>query len=804
MARTEKFIHGIPSSPDGLDTITRTDVPEDAPEGWPVNAELGVVGKPVPRIDGPYKVRGEARYTMDVRLPGMLWGHMVCCWLPAARVVRIDASRAEAHPECRGVFVLDQITGIAEEREPGHFRLVAIRHESGGERMELLPVRYSGQPVAAIAATNPQAAEEIARLVDVEYELKPFVTELDAAMADDAPLVFDGEPLEQAGTGGGGGAPQGLAQDGNVRGPQTETFLGGPRGNLNRGFGEAEHIVEETFETQVQTHCCLEPHSLVANRREEETIVYSSTQDTTSVRYEAAEVLGIPRSDVRVISDHTGGGFGSKYAAGNYGVAAIELSRMTGQPVSMVLTRKQEHTQTGNRPKVRMTLRMGARNDGDLTAIQLTSHGTAGAGLGAGSGTVAQGLYDCPNYAHEQYDVVMNSSPACAFRGPGNTEGAWATEQMIDLVADRVGQDPLALRDRLDPDPVRTEQRRIASELFGWAERRPTGEAMARAMREGRDVIRGVGIGQAYWPRLVQLDSSAEVRVLADGSVEVLSSVQDIGNGVRTVVGQVAAEVFGLGIDDITVRIGDTNFPPGPGCGGSKATGSITPPVRNAAEKVKRRLFEEIAESFDARPDQLEAVGGKVQVRGRPRTAVDWKEAAGRQSRTQIAEIERRHDDYGGFLTGEVAKGGLGAVQMAEVSVDMGTGVVKCERVVAVHACGRPMNPLLLESQINGGIIQGVGYALYEDRILDHNLGLMVNPTMDTYKLPFAKEVPDITVRVIEDYVGQTSTDAYGVAEPANIPTAPAIANAFYNATGVQLKTLPMSPDAVLAALGRI
>lgn len=797
------FKTGIPSSPDGMGTTQRK-VPDDAPSTWPLNAELNTVGQPIPRIDATYKVRGEARYTMDVRLPNMLWGHMVVSYLPAARIISIDTRAAQEHPECRGVYVLEDINGIAEEREPGHFRLVTVKKDRSNREKELPPVRYSGQPVAAVAATSPKAAEAIARLVKVNYETIPFVVDMDRAMQDDAPLVFDGEPLEQPGTGGGGGAPKGLPQNGNVRGPSTENFLGGPRGDVEQGFAQADQVIEQTFETQVQTHSCLEPHALVANRRQEETIIYSSTQDTTSVRHEVAQVLDIPRSDVRVIADHIGGGFGSKYAAGNYGVAAVELSRLSGQPVAMVLTRKQEQTQTGNRPKVRMTLKLGAKKNGDLTALQLTSYGTAGAGLGAGAGTFAQGLYQCPNYAHEQYDVVTNSAPSCAFRGPGNTEGAFATEQMIDLLADRLNMNPLALREHIDPDPVRIEERRVAADLFGWKDRRTTGIALKEARQTNQTVIHGVGIGQAYWPRLVQLDSSAEVRVLKDGSVEVLSSVQDIGNGVRTVIGQVAAEVFGLPIEQVTVRIGDTNFPPGPGCGGSKATGSITPPVRNAAEKVKQRLFEEIADSFDAQPDQLEAIDGTIRVRGRQGSAVDWKEAAGRQKRTQIAEIERRQDDYGGFQKGEIAKGGLGAVQMAEVSIDIETGIVKCERVVAVHACGRPMNPLLLQSQINGGIVQGVGYALYENRILDQNLGLMVNPTMDTYKLPFAKEIPDITVRVIEDYVAQTSTDAYGVAEPANIPTAPAIANAFYNATGIQMTTLPLSPDAVLTALGRL
>jgi xanthine dehydrogenase YagR molybdenum-binding subunit len=314
-----------------------------------------------------------------------------------------------------------------------------------------------------------------------------------------------------------------------------------------------------------------------------------------------------------------------------------------------------------------------------------------------------------------------------------------------------------------------------------------------------------VGVAQSVWYRISNKDSGAEVRISRDGSVELLSAVQDIGGGIRTVLAQVVAEELGLQPREISMRIGDTNFPQGPPSGGSMTTNSITPAARNAAYKAKQELLEQVAPILNTSPDRLVMSEGKVFAKDNPSNSLTFKQAAGRIKTDEIAARAGRNDDYKSDGESQQNKpaGRLtyGGVQFVQVAVDTETGIVKVEKVWAVHDCGRPMNPLLLESQINGGILQGISYALYENRVLDRNYGLMLNTNLEQYKIVGARETPEIKVHIIEQYFGLSSTDAGGIGEPAKIATASAVANAFYNATGVRIRELPMRPAAVLAAL---
>jgi xanthine dehydrogenase YagR molybdenum-binding subunit len=315
-------------------------------------------------------------------------------------------------------------------------------------------------------------------------------------------------------------------------------------------------------------------------------------------------------------------------------------------------------------------------------------------------------------------------------------------------------------------------------------------------------------MAQSLWMANVQINSSCEVRVMRDGSVEVLSSVQDIGTGTGTVMAQVVAEVLGLRPAHIAVRIGDTEFPAGPPSYGSRATASITPPARTAAWRVLQSLFREAALALNVGTDDLIARDGRIVVRSEPSRSISFRDAAARLRTDQISAVATRSDDYGGFRRrmgdAALAQQDLGGVQFAEVAVDTETGIVRVERVVAVQDCGRPINPRQIESQVQGGVLMGLSYALFEDRILDEHTGRMVNPNLEQYKLAGPRETPSIDVVVLENYQGNSATDAYGIAEPSNIATAPAIANAVYNAIGVRLRALPMTPAAILAALGKI
>ncbi|AKT36839.1 xanthine dehydrogenase family protein molybdopterin-binding subunit [Chondromyces crocatus] len=771
-------------------------IPADEPPPWPLNDKLAVVGKPAQRIDGPLKVTGAATYTADVRLPGMLHARVVRSPHPHARVTNIDISGAERHPAARAVHVLDHMRGGAKLRDP--------RQEM---RSKYPVVRYVGQPIVAVAAVSPEAADEVARLIKVEYEVLPFVVDLDDARKPDAPKVFPG-PTEQPASAGGGGAVPNVPQQGNVRGPTKTGPLGPPRGDVERGFADADVIVEGTFRTAVQTHSALETHGVVADWKPELLTVYASTQGTNTVRDELAEVFNLPKGKVRVITDFMGGGFGAKFGIGNFGVLAVHLSRKASAPVRLMLDRKEEHTSGGNRPSSVQHLRIGAKKDGALTAIHHVSHGTGGTATGAGAGAPAKNMYACPNILIEESDVFTHAGPSAAFRAPGHPQGAFALEQLIDELAEKLGMDPLALRDKIDIDEdlggrnvdseARRMERKIGSQKFGWSRRKAPGS-------DPGPVKRGLGMAQAIWYRFVDLDASCEVRILRDGSVEVLSAVQDIGTGIRTVLAQVVAEELGLQPKDITVRIGDTTYPTGVPSGGSRTTGSITPAARNAAHQVRRRFLADVAAGMGARPEALSLKGGKVLLGDDGGRGIAFRAAASKLKTEQITATATRANDYGGFAPGRrgAGIGGFGGVQFAEVAVDTETGIIKVERVVAVHDCGRPLNPLALESQVNGGILQGISYALYENRVLDRRAGVQLNANLEQYKVLGAREVPTIEVVILEEYLGRSSTDAGGIGEPATVPTAAAVANAVYNATGVRMVELPMTPARVIEALAR-
>jgi xanthine dehydrogenase YagR molybdenum-binding subunit len=792
--RQQRLAHGIVG--DGVQDVTRH-VPIDEPPPLPANANLEVIGKPVNRLDARQKVTGEARYTCDVHLPGMLYARRVVSTVPHARIVSIDTSAAESYPGVRAVHVLKRT------RLQGARPAEAQLRDPDDEVESRYPVvRYTGQAIAAVAAESQRAADAAAHLLKVEYEPLAHVISMDDAARDDAPMVFPG-PTEQIATAGGGGAPKGLPQQGNLRGPDTGRMMGLPRGDVTKGFAEADVIVDAEYRTQVQTHVPLETHGVVADWRPDGLTIYASTQFTRSVRDEAADVFGLPRSRVRVISDFTGGGFGAKFGLGNYGLLAINLSRQTSAPVRLMLDRREEHTSAGNRPSSRQELRIGARQNGALTAIEVKSYGTGGVAAGAGIGMCHALMYPCPNVKTAHYDVFTNAGPCAAQRAPGQVQGIFGFEQSIDELAEQLGIDPVELRDRIDisgsdDSAARRVERRIGAERVGWPSRR-------RANSDSGPLKRGLGMAQSYWYSVIQPPTACEVRIMEDGSVEVLSAAQDIGTGTRTVLAQVVAEELGLRAEEIGVHIGDTRYPVGPPSGGSRVTGSLTPAARNAAHRAARDLASRLAPALDADVGAITFGEGHVGVRERPSAWLPFKEAVRKAEVMELAHRAERREDYEGYalVTPALALGkhGIGGVQFAEVTVDTETGVVKVQRVVAVHDCGRPINPKLTRSQIIGGVIQGMSYALYEERHLDSRTGVHLNANIDQYKMVGSFEAPEIDVHIIEQLCAQSSTDARGVAEPANVATAAAIANAFFNATGKRIRTLPMTPAHVLEAL---
>ena len=732
-------------------------IPEGEPRPWDAETRLSVVGRPTPRIEGPEKVTGRARYCYDVRLPGMLHAAMVRSPHAHARIRNVDLSAAEKMPGVKATYVVERVLGPAELRikakAPGKYPIV----------------RYEGQPVAAVAASTRALAEDAARRVKVDYDVLPHASDIEAAQRPDAPLVFEG-PVEQPSTAGGGGAPKGLPQRGNVRGPNVQTIP--KEGNVDEALSASAVTVDERFSTEVQTHSAIETHGAVADWKPDGLTIYESTQGIHSVQEELATLFDLPKSKVRVVCEFTGGGFGAKFGAGNHGVIAAHLSRKARAPVRLFLDRRGEHLAVGNRPSSIQRLRIGATKEGQLTALRLDAFGSAGCAAGAGCSGPVKNIYPAKVVHIEESDVFLHAGPSAAFRAPGHPQGAFGLEQAVDALAHRLGMDPLELRDRNDPHPARREERRIGAQKIGWAEARKV-----KAGAQPGPVKRGVGFAQGVWYNFDGPPSVAEVLIHDDGSIECRSGVADIGGGIRTAAAQVVAEVLGVRPSEVLVRIGDTSFPMGPPSGGSMTTQMLTPAVRLAAER--------------ARDELLRLVPGEQELRS----------AARKLKGRSVRATGERAKDYGGWKEDRYTTT-IGGAQFAEVEVDTETGLLRVLRVVAVHDCGRPVNRLALESQINGGIIQGISFALFERRALDQSTGRMVNADLERYRIAGSKDVPRIESTIIESYLGRTNTDVSGIGEPATVPTAAAVANAVFHATGKRVRHTPMTPAVVLAALG--
>ena len=732
---------------------------------WDLDTKFKVVGGRYPRIDGPQKVTGRAKYTFDINLPGMLWAKMIQASVPAAEIKGIDTSAAEALPGVKTVW-----------------------------KTEARNVRFAGQDVAAVAATSPEIAADAARLVKVTYDERPFVTDLRKAMEPDAALVYETHQKPMADDEKIDPAQAGPKRSGNVQGPIVPQ-QGGSRGDVEKGLLEADATIEATYYVPTHTHSPLESHGVIAKWEGEELTIYASTQAMYAVRDGVADALKVDRKNVTVLTEHMGGGFGSKLGPSATGSAfamiCARLAKQAGAPVKLMLDRREEHLSTGNAPAALMTVRMGAKQDGTFTAVHARSFGTAGIATGAGTSGPAVNLYkNCPNFKAENSDVFTNAGPAAPLRAPGHSQGAFALESAVDELAFKLGMDPLELRRKNESSPVRMMQYDKGAKAIGWERRQktPGGDAGPRK--------RGLGMANGNWYVFANdRGMAAECRIHRDGSVEVLTGCQDIGTGFRTAMAIVAAEELGLKHTEITIRLGDTRLPPGPGSGGSVTTNTVAPAVRLAANGARKKLFEVAAPLLGAKAEDLEVANGKVVVAKNPAKALAFKQAAAKMSGESIAVRADRPKQF------ETYQGGIAGTQFAEVEVDVETGEVRVIKMVSVNDCGIPVNALTAESQVIGALIQGVSWALLEDRILDRNFGTMVNANLEWYKILAPKDMFEAQSILTAVANGGNNTSAAGIGEPPIVPTLGAIANAVFNATGARCRELPLTPDRVLAAL---
>jgi xanthine dehydrogenase YagR molybdenum-binding subunit len=616
-------------------------------------------------------------------------------------------------------------------------------------------VMYVGDEVAAVAAATEDQARDAARAIKVEYEVLPFLASVEQAMQPEAPVVFEG---------------------GNVKASQTEE-----EGNLQAGFAAAAHVVEQTYATQVQTHVSLETHGCVCEWEGDKLTAWVSTQAVHGTREGFATSLGIPQANVRVITEHMGGGFGSKFGPDVQGIACARLAKEAKAAVQLMLDRREEHLAAGNRPSAVAKIKAGVSADGMLTAFDGESWGTGGAG--ASSGFPLPYIYTFPNRRRVHKDVYINAGQQRAMRAPGHPQGCFITEMLMDELADRVKMDPIEFRIRnlppQAPNAMWREYFKVGAAKFGWDKRHPTGDPTPGPIK------RGMGCAANRWGGGGR-GTQAQCEILPDGGVVVRCGTQDLGVGTRTLIAIIAAETLGLQVKDIKVELGDSNYPFSGGSGGSTTAPAVSPAIRVTVSKALQELGTRV---LGVPADQVAASNGRVHVKGNPSKGLSWAEACRKLQTTPVSV-------NAGWEQGLSASGSSG-VQFAEVSVDIETGVAKVERILCVQDCGLIVNQMAAESQCIGGMVMGVGYALYEDRILDRNTAMQVNPNMEWYLVPGMSDIPKIDIMLMN----QPERGVIGIGEPPTISTAAAIANAVANAIGVRVRSIPLTPQKVLTAL---
>ncbi len=608
---------------------------------------------------------------------------------------------------------------------------------------------YAGQPVGRIAADSKTSLRRAMRALNATWEAGPCKTEIEDAMSD--PPATD---------------------------EATVALLNG-----------ADHVLEAVYSTPVQTHSPLETHGAVVDHRGDRAVVYSSTQGVQAAADGLEDALGLKRTQYEVRCEYIGGGFGSKLnGAGREAIAAAQVSKAHGRPVSCFTDRDEDHLDTGNRPSSRTWVRIGFNNDGTIVGGHVHTWGGVGVARGAGGVRCPSGHYDFGRIQKGRgghTNVQLNAGAPRPFRAPSLPQGKFAEELMVDEIAAISGADPLGMRLRMETSEARKEMYELGAKLIGWDSRTANGSGHGT-------IKRGIGMGGTSWGRFA-FGTEAEVVIHRDGSIVAKTGTQDIGTGMRTVAGVLCAEHLGVPLELVDVAIGNSTLPIGPGSGGSMTSHNVAPAMIAAAEDAKSKLLDTLADQLGVAARDLDLIDGQIIQHGEP--IMSFGEACAKIPREQITgrgEFSRQ-----GGAQQHLGEGHSDGVQFVDLSVDTETGLIKVNRVVAIQACGRVICRKTAESQIIGAVIQGLSYALFEHKLLDPNTGSMVNADFEHYAILGSNDTP-----LIEPVLwtkGQTGVRSLG--EPPTIPTAGATACALLNAIGAPVRHLPLSPDKVLEAI---
>ncbi|HET6585214.1 MAG TPA: molybdopterin-dependent oxidoreductase [Nannocystaceae bacterium] len=722
---------------------------------------------PLPaRVDARAKVTGAARYTTDVRVPNRLVARALHSPHAHAKVTHLDWSKALAVPGVRAAIDL-----LGEARI----------------------VRFAGQEIMALAATDERALAEGLAQVVVRYDVRPGVFDLASARAEGAPVVYPRKQDRKAAPNAAEGPLLPEPWDGNVRGPLKMIAKHRRKAaDVVADARKAGKVAEGAFATGVQCHTTLEPHAALAQWDGDDRLtVHLSTQAVSHMAEDIAQRWGLRRDDVRVIADYVGGGFGSKATLGIETVIAVELACVCQAPVAYALDRRAELMLGGTRPAAQVECALAFDDAGHLTAMRAVTHADSGVAVGHVASIMFRVMYHGTPRELEDYDVLTNTPPGRPFRGPGGPPAFWALEQMVDEVAHRRREDPLALRARWDPNPQRKP-------LYAWARALPVWRDRVKIASDRGRFRRGVGAACAGWFAFAEPKTRIEVKAGRDGVVASLSS-QDMGNGTRTVIAEAIARELGIARAKVEVVLGDSRLVHGPMSAGSRTTSSVVPACIDACAQLHRELVE-VAEDHFALKDAKAGRGGVAHSRG----LLPWADVLAVAK--PITVVGRRRKDEGGYFLppfqGVAAEEYIaGGIQIVEVEVDTRLGKVRPIEVWGGYAIGRIVVPAVARSQAMGGIVQGLSYALFEERRLDPRGGYLLSAGLEDYRIAGIGDVPPMHVHFEEGGYDRVPGRQVGLGELVTIAPAAALGNAIFHATGKRMRTLPLRPDRVLKEL---
>ena len=739
--------------------------------------DYDVVGTRPVRPDGADKVTGRALYGADFAAAGLLHGKILRSPHAHARILSIDTGRAEALPGVQAVVTAADFPATPDgDTATKYLRDNVLANEKA---------LYRGHAIAGVAATSPHVAEEALALIDVRYEVLPAVLTAPEGMKDDAPLLHDDLKTSE------------LGEQTDRLSNLAEHFQH-VKGDVESGFAEADVVVEREFNTETVHQGYIEPHNASALWNQDDRVhVWCSTQGAFAARDTIAQVLGLPVSQVRVVPMEIGGGFGGKINVYGEPVAAL-LSRKTGHPVKIVMSRQEVFEGSGPTPGSYVRVKMGATNDGKITAAQAYLAFEAGAYPGSPVGAGAQcvfAAYDLPNAVVDGFDVVVNKPKTAAYRAPGAPNAAFATEQVVDELARELGIDPIELRLM---NAAKEGTRRADGPVFPRIGCVEVLEAMRdhphySAPLEGPNRGRGVSVG--YWFN-VGFKSACSISVNADGTISMVEGSTDIG-GTRASVAMQAAEVLGIAAEDVRPSVGDTDSVGYTDVtGGSRVTYATGWAAHEAAQDIKAQMIERAAAIWDVDPDSVELVEGMFQSRTDPELNMSFAELAGQLADTGGAISGRGNVDAGGMGPG----GGSFAGNIVDLEIDPETGKATILRFTVVQDAGKAIHPSYVEGQMQGGSVQGIGWALNEEYYMSGD-GEMENSTLLDYRMPTSLDLPRIDTVIVEVPSPGHPYGVRGVGEANIVPPTPAIANAVHDATGVRMSRLPINPGALMEAV---